>query len=82
MRFDGITFKDTFLLRQGRTSEELYFHELVHVVQWAQLGVNDFLLAYGLGLLRFGYHRNPLEQMAYTLQRDFELSTLPPDPYE
>lgn len=77
MSLDGITFKDTFFLQQGRVSEELHFHELVHVVQWARLGVDNFLLAYGLGLLSFGYARSPLEQMAYTLQRSFELGTLP-----
>lgn len=77
MSFDGITFKDTFFLRQGQTSEGLHFHELVHVVQWARLGIDNFLLAYGLGLLRFGYDQSPLEQMAYTLQRSFELGTVP-----
>ena len=77
MSFDGITFRDTFFLRQGCTSEELHFHELVHIVQWARLGVDNFLLAYGLGLVHFGYIRSPLEQMAYTLQRYFELGTLP-----
>jgi len=77
MSFDGITFKDTFFLQQGRASEALHFHELVHVLQWSRLGVDNFLLAYGLGLLSFGYAQSPLEQMAYTLQRDFELGTLP-----
>ena len=77
MAFDGITFKDTFFLQQGRASETLHFHELVHVVQWSRLGVDNFLLAYGLGLFSFGYAQSPLEQMAYTLQRSFELGTLP-----
>ncbi len=77
--FDGITFKDTFSLRQGHTSESLHFHELVHVVQWARLGVDAFLLAYGLGLHQFGYEGSPLEQMAYTLQRGFDLGALPQD---
>ena len=53
--FVGITFKDTFFLQQGHTSEGLHFHEMVHVVQWARLGIDNFLLAYGFGLLRFGY---------------------------
>ena len=79
MSFDGITFKDTFFLQQGHESEELHFHELVHVVQWARLGVDNFLLAYGLGLLSSGYAQSPLEQMAYTLQRSFELGTPPQD---
>ena len=75
MSFDGITFEDTFFLQQDHASEELHFHELVHVVQWARLGVDNFLLAYGLGLLSFGYAQSPLEQMAYTPQRSFELGT-------
>jgi hypothetical protein len=77
MSFDGITFKDTFFLQQGRASEALHFHELVHVAQWSRLGVDNFLLAYGLGLFSFGYVQSPLEQMAYRLQRDFQLGTLP-----
>ena len=77
MSFDGITFKDTFFLQQGRSSEALHFHEMVHVVQWSRLGVDNFLLAYGFGLFSFGYDQSPLEQMAYRLQRDFELGTLP-----
>lgn len=72
MSFAGITFKDTFFLQQGQASESLHFHELVHVVQWARLGVDNFLLAYGIGLIRFGYERSPLEQMAYSLQRSFD----------
>jgi hypothetical protein len=75
--FDGITFKDTFFLRQGHESEALHFHELVHVIQWAKLDIDKFLLAYGFGLFRFGYEQSPLEQMAYFLQRSFELGTLP-----
>jgi hypothetical protein len=47
--FDGITFKSTFFV----VGDRLQFHELVHVVQWARLGVDRFLLAYGLGLLQF-----------------------------
>ena len=77
MSFDGITFKDSFFLQQGRASVGLHFHELVHVVQWSRLGIDNFLLAYGFGLLSFGYAQSPLEQMAYTLQRSFEFGTLP-----
>jgi hypothetical protein len=32
-------------------------HELVHVVQWSRLGVDNFLLSCGLGLLQFGYEQ-------------------------
>ncbi|GEM_PF-3135545 len=53
------------------------FHELVHVVQWSRLGVERFLLAYGFGLIRFGYYHGPLEEMAYALERDFERGAVP-----
>jgi hypothetical protein len=76
----GITFKDTFFIQRGGESlEGLHFHELVHVVQWARLGVDDFLLAYGLGLYQCGYEQSPLEEMAFSLQRRFEADRLPND---
>ncbi|MFC1562312.1 hypothetical protein ACFL4Q_04880 [candidate division KSB1 bacterium] len=79
MTFAGITFKDTIFLQAGQSTESLHFHELVHVVQWARLDADNFLLAYGVGLLNFGYEKSPLEQMAYSLQYDFELDALPQD---
>jgi hypothetical protein len=75
----GITFMDTIFLRQGQLTENHFFHELVHVVQWARLGVDNFLLAYGLDLIQYGYEQSPLEQMAYSLQRSFENDKLPKD---
>jgi hypothetical protein len=79
MSFAGITYKDTFFLQQGQNSESLHFHELVHVVQWERLGVDNFLLAYGVGLVQFGYKNSPLEQMAYSLQQAFDNDSLPGD---
>jgi hypothetical protein len=79
MSFAGITYKDTFFLQQGQSSESLHFHELVHVVQWERLGVDNFLLAYGVGLVQFGYKHSPLEQMAYSLQQAFDNNSLPED---
>ena len=78
-QFEGITFNDTFFVVKGRGFESLHFHELVHVVQWSRLGVDNFLLAYGLGLLQFGYEQSPLEQMAYSLQQLFERGAVPND---
>jgi hypothetical protein len=78
-RFDGITFKNTFFVLKGRDTERLQFHELVHVVQWARLGVDRFLLAYGVGLLQFGYEESPLEKMAYTLEDQFVQGRVPND---
>jgi hypothetical protein len=77
---EAITYKDTFFLNdRHRTEEKVYFHELVHVVQWERLGVDNFLLAYTTGLIQSGYKNSPLENMAYSLQRGFEQGTLPPD---
>ena len=76
MLLDGVTYKDTFFVRDGQQRESLYFHELVHVVQWECLGVENFLLAYGVGLLLYGYQRSPLEQMACQLQGAFEQRTV------
>lgn len=72
MAFVGITYRETILVRQDSASENLHFHELVHVVQWRTLGAENFLLAYGLGLFQYGYEASPLEAMAYSLQRSFE----------
>jgi hypothetical protein len=63
--FDGITYLDTFFLKNGRaTDERLYFHELIHVVQWSLLGPERFLAAYADGLEKYGYRNTPLEIMA------------------
>ena len=69
---DGITYKDTFFVNQAHRSESCIFHELVHVVQWRRLGVDNFLMAYGIGLMHFGYRDSPLEQMAFLLQGAFD----------
>jgi hypothetical protein len=74
----AITFKDTFFVRRDAHSESLHFHELVHVVQWDRLGVDNFLLAYGVGLAQFGYRNSPLEQMAYDLEERFDRQVLQP----
>jgi hypothetical protein len=66
--FTGMTYANTIFALPQRLTEELCFHELVHVVQWDTLGMDDFLLAYALGLLQFGYQQSPLERMAYTAQ--------------
>jgi hypothetical protein len=74
--FDGITFKNTFFVVDGRQTLRLQFHELVHTVQWARLGVDRFLLAYGFGLLKYGYEQSPLEKMAYGLEQPVPVDEL------
>jgi hypothetical protein len=76
----GITYKNTYFLRTTEAEKEsIHFHELVHVVQWAHLGVERFLLAYAAGLLAYGYRNSPLEQMAYGLQAYFDQNGQPGD---
>ncbi|MBW1897754.1 MAG: hypothetical protein JRI61_01695 [Deltaproteobacteria bacterium] len=77
MPIAGITFKDTFFVNQNLLTESLHFHELIHVVQWKRLGADNFLLAYGVGIIQFGYEQSPLEQIAYSLQKDFDTGTVP-----
>lgn len=77
MPISGITYRDTFFVRDGQQSESLYFHEIVHVIQWDRLGVDRFLMAYGVGLMQSGYRNSPLEEMAYHLQADFDRDRIP-----
>jgi len=82
MSREGITYKNTFFINRFHQTESLCFHELVHVIQWERLGVDNFLLAYGVGLMQFGYldYRNsPLEDMAYSLETRFDRRSLPTD---
>ena len=70
--FDGITYLDTFFLKNGRaTDQRLFFHELIHVVQWRLLGPERFLAAYAAGLEKYGYRDSPLEIMAYNAEAAF-----------
>ncbi len=82
MPMAGITFKDTFFVNHLHQTESLHFHELVHIIQWERLGVDNFLLAYAAGLMQFGYRDSPIEKMAYSLQSAFDLGRLPPNPIE
>jgi len=72
--FRGITYLDTYFVREGLEKEEsLHFHELVHIVQWAHLGPERFLQSYVHGYsLAGGYRDNPLESIAFDLQTRFE----------
>jgi hypothetical protein len=76
MAFSGVTYKNTYFLNQAYRQESLHFHELIHIIQWDSLGVDNFLRAYGVGLLEYGYQNSPLEQMAYLFQRKFEKDSL------
>jgi hypothetical protein len=73
--YDGITYLDTFFVKQSRAADEgLHFHELIHVMQWRVLGPENFLAAYAAGLETSGYRNSPLECMAYDAQSAFSQS--------
>jgi hypothetical protein len=68
----AITFSDT-VVAHGPFTNELLFHELVHVEQYRQLGVNDFSSLYVRGFLSGGgYDGIPLERNAYMLGARYE----------
>lgn len=73
MRAAGITYRRTFFVQKGEAGREaLFFHELIHVVQWDLLGPENFLRCYAAGLESAGYRNSPLEMMAYEAQERFE----------
>lgn len=75
---DAITFVDTVVAHRAVT-DGLLFHELVHVEQYRQLGVDAFAESYVRGFLRSGaYALIPLECNAFELGERFENAGEPP----
>ncbi|MGB7857688.1 MAG: hypothetical protein WBL48_17540 [Pseudolabrys sp.] len=73
--FNGITYLDTFFLKPAVAKDEaVHFHELIHVIQWRDLGAKEFLRMYADGLERFGYWMSPLEKVAYDAEAAFSSS--------
>jgi hypothetical protein len=67
----AITFVDTVVSHQAFT-DRLLFHELVHVVQYGNLGLEEFACKYVRGFLSGGsYEAIPLEMNAYELDARF-----------
>jgi hypothetical protein len=74
--FEGITYLDTIFLKPTQSNNEtIFFHELIHVIQWRLLGPDRFLFSYANGLECFGYRQSPLEAMAYDAEAEFASST-------
>jgi len=68
----GITYKNTYFVRQEFAFDEsLHFHELIHVIQWKCLGIEKFIITYGIELIERGYRISFLEDMAFRHQRRF-----------
>jgi len=75
----GITFIDTIVISQdhmpsGPVPLSLVFHELVHVVQYDLVGVDEFVSRYVGGWFAHGqeYSLIPIERQAYELQARYE----------
>ena len=74
----AITFVDTILMSERRSppaNEQmpLLFHELVHVVQYERLGLDEFVTRYVRGWVANGFQYSgiPLERWAYELDARF-----------
>lgn len=75
----GITFGHVIAVR-GPVHASLLFHEMVHAVQYRQLGVRRFSRLYVRGFLATGdYEGIPLERCAYELESRFVLRRQPFD---
>lgn len=74
----AITFVDVIVSHEEFTPD-LLFHELVHVVQYAQLGVKEFATRYVNGFIHGGsYEDIPLEKNAYSLEDRFSANPCQP----
>jgi hypothetical protein len=69
----GIPWINTIFIRRDLADwEAMYFHELVHIIQWEHLGAERYLTAWAIGTITMGYRGNPLEEMAFRHQARFE----------
>ncbi len=70
MTMAAITFDDVVVFHDPLTPQ-LIFHEMVHVVQYRLLGIEEFARLYVRGYLQGGYDGTPLEVCAYQLDGRF-----------
>ena len=66
----AITFDNVVVFHEPLTPQ-LIFHEMVHVVQYRLLGMEEFARLYVRGYLHGGYDGTPLEICAYQLDGRF-----------
>src|SRR6185312_12243717 len=67
----AITFVDVIVSHQEFT-DALLFHELVHVVQYAQMDMKEFAARFVNGFIQGGsYEEVPLEKMAHEMENRF-----------
>ncbi|HEX7287962.1 MAG TPA: hypothetical protein VF532_17370 [Candidatus Angelobacter sp.] len=74
----AVTFIDVIAFHEEITDDSL-FHELVHVVQYQQLGTREFASRYLSGFVKSGsYEENPLEKHAYELEQRYSANRSQP----
>lgn len=67
----AVTFVDVIVSHEEFT-QDLLFHELVHAVQYAQMGCKQFAALYVSGFIKGGsYEEIPLEKNAHELEARF-----------
>ena len=71
----AITFDDLVVFHEPLTPQ-LIFHEMVHIVQYRLLGIDDFARLYVRGYLHGGYDGTPLEVCAYELDGRFIMGSV------
>ncbi|MGA7461186.1 MAG: hypothetical protein WBW69_13230 [Candidatus Korobacteraceae bacterium] len=71
----AITFDDVVVFHEPLTPQ-LIFHEMVHIVQYRLLGIDDFARLYVRGYLHGGYDATPLEVCAYELDGRFIMGSV------
>jgi hypothetical protein len=73
----AVTFNNLIVSQQELTDEVL-FHELVHVIQYAVMGTKEFADKYVEGFVLHGsYEEIPLEKMALKLEHRFRKDRRP-----
>ncbi|OOF10254.1 MULTISPECIES: hypothetical protein [unclassified Salinivibrio] len=69
----AINYKHMYFMKpQHQENLEIHIHELMHTIQWEQLGGEGFLKRYVQEINEHGYDNSPLENMAYDLGRSFK----------
>jgi hypothetical protein len=71
----AITFDDVVVFHDQLTPQ-LIFHEMVHIVQYRLLGIDEFARLYVRGYLHGGYAGTPLEVCAYELDGRFIMGSV------
>lgn len=62
--YGGITLPPLgiYILAERLGEERLVRHELAHWAQYQRMGAIRFYAAYLWGLIRYGYHKHPMER--------------------